>query len=314
MSFELTDSVVSDIIFSMEDQGSFWFLDGRDCSVVSEEMLHEICREEPETDEESFFPLPAWTSDDGYELMEEFTNNLHAPGARADLHRALTGGRGVFRNFKNVLKSYPEVERKWYSFKEQRMRERVVSWYNGLRESWGLEHLESLESDEVQDTDELVLDDFQFSDYDFKMDSKDIERGLEGVEEEIGQLFSKQDDLGHAVSFLQRQRSRVWKPEEKSGIVCRTLSGDFTGCLLVSYCPPETKKTAVVTDFFVNQNYRGLGIGKALLSNCMTLLKKHGIRWILISSAFNPEVLEPLVEQFGFEKTSAGFVADLLLF
>ena len=120
MIFDLTDELLGDIIFSMEDQGGDWYVDSADGQIASEDMMREIILEEGDNREDDFYSLPLWTSDDGYGLMEEFTNDLHAPDARKDLRQAISGGRGVFRNFKNVLKQYPEVERKWHLFKDEK--------------------------------------------------------------------------------------------------------------------------------------------------------------------------------------------------
>ena len=41
MFFELTDSIVDDILFSMEDQGGDWFFDSANKTVASREMMEE---------------------------------------------------------------------------------------------------------------------------------------------------------------------------------------------------------------------------------------------------------------------------------
>ena len=79
----------------------------------------------------------------------------------------------------------------------------------------------------------------------------------------------------------------------------------------ISLCPANARKTVCITDFFVLQNYRGLGIGRELFSTCLESLKKHGIQWVLIANTIIPETMEPLLIQFGFKKLGSGFVADL---
>ena len=66
-------------------------------------------------------------------------------------------------NFRNTLKKYPEIDKRWHIFKHRTMSARINEWYNSLREIWGLEKLDQLsESD-----DALVHDDFSFEEYNF---------------------------------------------------------------------------------------------------------------------------------------------------
>ncbi len=314
MQFELTDELSDDIIFSMEDQSSIWYIDSRESSILSDEMMRELELETDEAESEDiFYNLPHWTSEDGYDLMADFTNNLHAPLARSDLRQVLNSGRGVFRNFKNVLKKYPEVEKKWFSFKNQKMRERVTEWYNNLRESWGMERLESESGDDVQETDELLENDFVFSDWNFSRDQEDLERGIKTVSDDFCRQSSADLDrnVETAIAFLQERHSALSEGSGKSGLVCRTPDGEFTACILVAQCPLPAENTVLVTDFFVVQKFRGLGIARTMLSKCLEHLKENGVRWIFISDAMAPDVVKPLLEHSGFFRAVTGYAADL---
>lgn len=303
MTFELSDTIIDDILFSMEDQGSEWFFDSKNKTVASREMVEEVGLE-GDFNEDDFYELPSWNSDDGFELMESFTANLHTPAARAELRQVLSGGRGVFRNFKNVLKKYPEVERRWFLFKNKMMRARVSEWYSGLRESWGLERLAEEDIDMSQETDELLLDDFIFDEYDFGSDWSDVERGL-------SDLMDGNTELERIKLFLLKHQSNVSKPENKYGFVCRTLEGEFAGCLLISESPSDLGKAVFFTDFFVVQNYRGLGIGRMLLSKSLAFLTNRGIRFCYVSGTLVPETFRLTFEQFGFKKNGPGFIIEL---
>lgn len=312
MIFELSDSLLDDIIYSMEDQDVDQVIDAETGSIsfvgndgvdgwVSEEAL--------DKEKDRYYALPEWNSNDGFDLLRDFTNNLHSPLAREDLRRAINGGRGVFRRFKDVIKSYPEVERKFFVFKENRMKARVVEWYNRLRESWGMEKLEFSESDASEETDELVLNDFIFREYDSVKDRNDIVCGSDFVAEEYSRQFSL--ELGEAVAEMWRKLSSARRCEDKFGYVCHSHADEFTGCLLFSFCPSSAKQTVALTDFFVLQDYRGLGIGEELLSKCLPMLKSRGIQWILISNTIIPDSMEHLLERFGFDRLGSGYLADL---
>ena len=81
---------------------------------------------------------------------------------------------------------------------------------------------------------------------------------------------------------------------------------------MVSYCPSSAEKTVVFTDFFVIQNYRGLGIGRELMSKCLAGLKKRGIQWVILTNTVQPESMESLLFEFSFAKKDFGYAVNLL--
>jgi hypothetical protein len=91
--------------------------------------------------------------------MERFVRSLRNPIVRESLREALSRGKGVFRNFKNVLRERQDIERLWYSFKEKEMKAVVKEWYNHIREIKGLEQLD-FEPEDTLSMEELVLSDF----------------------------------------------------------------------------------------------------------------------------------------------------------
>ena len=299
MTFELTDSLTDEIVFAMENQTQEFCVDAVQKKVLPLDEAGAL-------DEENFYALPVWDSADGFSLREDFVNKLHSPFARADLKRVLAGGRGVFRNFKKVLKEYPEVEKQWSFFKNKAMKLCIIKWYNSLRESWGLEKQELLE----EETQELVESDFVFSLYDPLKDDGDIRVGKDFLSDGIKEQYG--GSLGEAVDYLFRRQTDFFK--EKAGLVCRSQDGDFAGCILYSACPYDVEKTAALAEFFIVEQYRGLGIGKELLLKCAGGLKKEGFRWILVSNILLPEGLEYLLEQSGFKRCGSGYAADLNIF
>ena len=151
MKFELTSELINEIVFSMEDQNEFYLLDSTVPVLLKKEEVQNF-------DSDRYYTLPVWDSISGFKLMEQFVTVLKNAFIADKLRSTLLAGKGVFRNFKNVLKSYPEVEKQWFSFKEQKMKQVILSWYNDLRDFWGLEQLEL----EPEDNVELVQDDFTF--------------------------------------------------------------------------------------------------------------------------------------------------------
>ncbi|MDR0504094.1 MAG: GNAT family N-acetyltransferase [Treponema sp.] len=174
MRFELDKVLIDDIIFFMENQDGEFLIDIQEGQVI--DINNNETEEEPDYNDGRFIPLPGWSSQDGFRLMEHFTAGLKNPVARHDLSVALTRSKGVFRAFKNVLESYPEIEKMWFIYKDKEMKNEVISWYNSLREEWGLEPI-GMEPD---DTSSLVLEDFSFREGDDELGYPSFIAGING--------------------------------------------------------------------------------------------------------------------------------------
>jgi GNAT superfamily N-acetyltransferase len=148
--FELNDAIIDAIIFAMEDQDSRRVID-----LENGEVDALGSNQHPE----GAVPPPAWSSRDGYRLMEEFLRSVRSPGARHELGAALNRGRGVFKAFKEALAAFPDAERAFHDYKLKMMRAEIRRWYDDLREARGLERL-GLEPEETED---LIADDFGIS-------------------------------------------------------------------------------------------------------------------------------------------------------
>jgi hypothetical protein len=164
MQFELTEALMDDILFSMEDQDGEFYVDTRKGVVAGGVDFDEgeFDTPEPDDDEEGrYISMPEWDSSSGFRLMERFAAGFRNPIIREELSSALNRGRGVFRAFKDVLTRRPEAEKLWFSYKEREMKQEILRWYNALREEWGLEKI-GLEPEETGD---LVLEDFRFREF-----------------------------------------------------------------------------------------------------------------------------------------------------
>lgn len=301
MFFELTDSLAQSILYAMENQEQQYVLDAAHSLLVAESQGITV-------DEEAYYSLPSWNSSDGYNMLESFVFSLGESNAKSALKDVLVTGRGVFRNFKHVIKAYPEVERRWHRFKDKQLRARLMEWYNALRESWGLEAL----SQDFDEYDDLTEQDFTFSAYNAGKDKACIAEFSNAIAEELEQRL--QGELGQAAATLWQQRYASVALEEKNGFVCRSLTDEFAGCILTASVPSSSKETVVITDFFVVQNYRGLGIARELLSLCLLRLKERGVHWCIIAETALPPILDSLVARMGFERKEFALVADITKF
>ena len=163
MTFSLTESLLNEIQSALENQEQAFLVDASQTKLVEK-------TEGLKGDDEFFYELPEWDSAAGFKLREDFVERLNAPIAHEALQEVLHSGRGVFRNFRNVIKDYPEVEKKWHIYKNEKMMCYINNWYNNLREVWGLEKLDYVpESD-----DSLIHDDFSFTAYESKSNKEEL--------------------------------------------------------------------------------------------------------------------------------------------
>ena len=298
MTFTLTDSLVNQILSALENQEKVFLVDAAQGILVEK-------ADGRKGDDELFYDLPEWNSADGFKLREDFTGSLNSPVAHEELQQVLHSGRGVFRNFRIVLKNYPEVEKKWHIYKNTKMLEYINGWYNSLREIWGLEKLDYVpESD-----DSLIHDDFNFSVYEPQVDDENLLLEVNAAIKERNDNLP--DELLQAFYDLWHEQFKAGAARQQTGYVCRSFSNDFAGCITVSSISDRQEKVMVLTGLFVPAAFRGLGIGTELISMCLSGLKKQGKNWLIMPNTFIPDFLEPLLLRTGFVKIDSGFAVNL---
>lgn len=298
MIFELTPSLCAQIEYAMENQKQFCGFDVSSSQVIE-------CKEE-DVDEENIYSLPAWTSADGYNVLESFVNKYKTVKACAELIKILAEGRGVFKNFKNILKKYPEIERRFNLYKSNQLKSVIYEWYNALRESWGLEALDQ----DFYEYDDLVLEDFTFRSFNHNLDSENAAFEAGVFFNELKTRFS--GELGQSIcSFMNAQYEFFSSLSESRGFTCRTLTDEFAGCLTYSDCLSSNKKTVFLTSLFVNKNFRGLGIARELLEKCISSLTENKVQFFIINNSFVPQVLKSTLIRLGFVENDFAFVNEL---
>jgi GNAT superfamily N-acetyltransferase len=248
MRFELTEALIDDILFSMEDQNGEFRLDTQGGMIVPEDAVSG----DPGEGETRYIDLPEWDSASGYQLMEHFTAALRNPVARDELNAALNRGKGVFRAFKDILGRYPEIEKRWFVYKEREMKRGVIRWYNGLREEWGLEKIGT----EPEETEDLVLEDFRFRAAG-PADSPAAEKLHQICRKEYLQ-YAEENNPAAGV-FLE---DLPWPFPGDLALVAETGGGDFAGYVAATGKEPVLRVFALE----VKPEYRGLGVGETLMA------------------------------------------------
>ncbi|MDR2921734.1 MAG: GNAT family N-acetyltransferase [Treponema sp.] len=288
MQFELTPALIDEILFFMEDQHGEFLVDTQEGIVISaddEEF-------DNEADDDRYISLPEWDSSEGFRMMGHFTATLRNALVREELSAALDRGRGVFRAFKNTLSRYPETEKLWFAYKEREMKRVIVSWYNALRESWGLE----LIGEEPEDIEGLALEDFNFRE------------GAEGDRHRAEKLHQSCAGECGGADILSGMGGWVF-PGDIS-FVAETAGGDFAGYIsaqrsseaLLRICALETER-----------EYRGLGLGKELVARLLEKADSLNIANVVIdlpagqeffSRALLRESFRPCVMRYCREQTT----------
>jgi hypothetical protein len=74
-----------------------------------------------------FIEIPMPDSRNGYQDMQLFIETVTDPSLQERLWSAIDG-RGAFRRFKDALLSDMNERDRWFAFKDDRVRERVLEW------------------------------------------------------------------------------------------------------------------------------------------------------------------------------------------
>ncbi|MDR2617424.1 MAG: GNAT family N-acetyltransferase [Treponema sp.] len=282
MQFELTEALMDDILFSMEDQDGEFYIDALEGVVA---RWDDIAEGLPGPDgQDRYTDLPEWDSSDGFRLMGRFAAGFRNPLIREELTSALNRGRGVFRSFKNVLAHHPEAEKLWFAFKDREMKKEILDWYNALREEWGLEKI----GWEPEETGDLVLEDFRFR----ELLPEDLpaalklhrlcREGLEGAAED------------------PRLPGDVTLIAESGG-------GGYAGHISAS----REHAKLCVNILEVEPEYRGLGIGEALLVHLLESLDPGETSRVYLDLPASAEGFSRVLAREGFTPYMTRYRLDL---
>ncbi|MFP4643378.1 MAG: GNAT family N-acetyltransferase [Spirochaetales bacterium] len=292
MSFELTPEIIDQIIFGMENQ---------EYDFVVDVKTGHVSRVEDVPDDREVEPIPDWRSVDGYNLMERFVVDLRNPVVREELRATLASGKGVFRGFKDTLKQHPEAERLWFRFKEREMRREVYTWYNELRERWGLERIPV---DLETETDNLII-----ADFDFARDSLSHEQAREyahDAREEVLETLSSD-----AERALMEDFERIDDDDELHSITASTPEGDIVGVVGAVVHRDLAPAVAAVNVLFVEEEYRGLGLARELLNRLFATLNSESVPAVHLELPGNAGVIRNLLDAWRGEEISRRYRVDI---
>lgn len=74
-----------------------------------------------------YSPIEAVPSRIQYQWLDDFIRQVEDPVVKGRMEAAING-KGAFRRFKDILLTLPDERRRWFEFRDARMRERIVEW------------------------------------------------------------------------------------------------------------------------------------------------------------------------------------------
>lgn len=288
--FDLDSSKLNEILYNMENQT-------KDCIVVI--PTGEILSPEDSSniDRNSTYPLPQWGPVDGFRIMNEFVSQLKNPVVKEELKAVLNSGHGVFRKYKNALKSTPEVEKLWFSFKKDQIKIKVLNWYNQIREYAGLE---IYEDDGLNEADELLGFDFILK----KATPNSRERLLEWDWNGFAELYSNYPAKVVEEIYKQKRSGLLNESMFDSDIIITALnpSNDPVGFVWVTLFTLEGNFSGMdLIQLYVTPEYRGLGIGKMLLHKILEEYEQGEYKDLIINCQGDNSWLKTYLELEGFK-------------
>ncbi len=81
---------------------------------------------------EIYFRIPHRKPDEGYIDMVDFTETIEDKKLQSSLMGILSGGKRIFRRFKDALSSDSQLSDRYYLFIEERDRMRIADWLESI--------------------------------------------------------------------------------------------------------------------------------------------------------------------------------------
>lgn len=115
---------IEPILYYMEDSSGFassHYIDLFKGEVVSPDVDDNIGYEDLEN-EDRYCLIEPITSHEGYKIMQDFAVSVESDEIRDHLFVVLEGKK-PFRNFKDTIVDYPYIEKNFYEYKDNRLKE-----------------------------------------------------------------------------------------------------------------------------------------------------------------------------------------------
>ena len=319
MTFPLTEELINQIIFAMEDQKHRFVVDCETGAMLREDELPAgvapARSQEPKAGEEPgvldgvpgqrppYLPIPTWGPAEGFHLMERFVLKLRNPIFAEMLREALSSGQGVFRRFKDMLRKNREIERLWFAFKDKEMKQVVQLWYEGERELAGLERLAAEEEPPL----ELVASDFSI----IHGEPRHVEPALKLDQKVLGELQAGAEPrllAGTPAGPYSRSELPPLLDRRSLFLAAELTGGEFAGFVWAVEDGPSSLRLAQLA---VRKHFRGIGLGTQLLRRLLLEARERGYARVLAPLQGDCLALSHLFEGLGFSAVAVELAHDL---
>lgn len=78
-------------------------------------------------DPQRYIAVDAIPSRIQYQWLDEFIKSIEEEDIRGRMEAAING-KGAFRRFKDILLTLPDERRRWFEYRDQMMRQRIIEW------------------------------------------------------------------------------------------------------------------------------------------------------------------------------------------
>lgn len=284
----LTEFLLDNIIFAMEDQSDIYYLDLLKGEVVSDQdRLMLDWEDEQADDQDRYIEIPDWQPSDGFLVMEKFANQVRNPLYKVKLQEALQAGKGVFRRFKDTIGEQPALEREWFAFKDEQLKREVYTWY---REHDGALQLLELNLEPEELTDDILQEDFVIGGSSEALPLDELQALQDTLIEEMRQGNEMQNKA------LRLLEPKLQNMEGLQFVYARTGEGEMAG--FISYQELE-KHTAEIVFFGNTSEYRGMGLFRFLFDHFCRQIARKGYTSIIVTLAGEALSLDKLFTPLG---------------
>jgi ribosomal protein S18 acetylase RimI-like enzyme len=118
-----------------------------------------------------------------------------------------------------------------------------------------------------------------------------------------GIFYDQEDDYNSAYAFI---RHRIIKKESIIFLSCKSTN-KFNGFvqLYPSFCSVSKIPILILYDLYVDQDQRGLGIGRMLMNKAKVFAIENSYKRLELSTAKDNFIGQSLYESLGYEKDNA---------
>lgn len=272
--FQITENIFDSVVYSMENQDEQLYLN------ISNGEFQNY------DDDTSLIPLPEWNSNDGYRLMEHFTQMLPDTPFSRRLKDILSSGKGVFRRFKDTLQEKPELLDWWRRYKDYQMRKTAREWFSEWSQAIDLDSLDP----EPEDWDDLPLSEFVFR----QAEGDDMPVILRWHKEALEESPAE-DPYAEQLSGI---RAEPVRSEEIQ--VAETPMGELAGFAWIQLGDGEINPDGILRQLYVAPEYRRSGLGRSLMEHAFGTLSARGAVKLRVCLGEKGRLLESSLERAGF--------------